>query len=85
MNQTDNNRADRTKEGYPIVAPTDICSHWIGQSESSLCPIRECWYCRYADFRRDMDSTYSPCRCPENRLPPPAPSGESPMGGDLQA
>ena len=57
-----------TDEGYPIVTEGYVCPHWTG-SGRGLSTVRECWYCKYADFRKRMDVTLaqSVCRCPENR------------------
>ncbi|MEG1579173.1 MAG: hypothetical protein RRY64_06505 [Oscillospiraceae bacterium] len=59
-----------TAEGYPIVFHTGNCPHWVGQNQNGLCQIRECWYCAFADFRKNLEINleYSPCRCPENRV-----------------
>lgn len=57
-----------TDEGYPIVTEEFGCPHWAG-SGRGLASLRECWYCRHADFRKRTDVTLaqSVCRCPENR------------------
>lgn len=57
-----------TDEGYPIVTEDYGCPHWAN-SGHGLTNIPECWYCRYADFRKRTDVTLSQsvCRCPENR------------------
>ncbi|MEF9972156.1 MAG: hypothetical protein RR731_07585, partial [Oscillospiraceae bacterium] len=59
-----------TDEGYPIVSHTNSCLHWAQNSPSGLCPIRECWYCKFADFRKStsVDLSASICRHPKNRL-----------------
>ncbi|MEG1404887.1 MAG: hypothetical protein RSC52_05205 [Oscillospiraceae bacterium] len=60
-----------TDEGYPIVAHTNSCGLWVGQSPGGLCPTRECWYCKYADFRKTTAITMqtSICRHPGNKMP----------------
>ena len=57
-----------TDEGYPIVTEEYSCPHWVGAGRG-LSAVRECWYCKYADFRKRTDLTMaqSVCRCPENR------------------
>ncbi len=57
-----------TDEGYPIVTEDYGCARWAG-SGRGLSVVRECWYCKYADFRKRTDVTFaqSVCRCPENR------------------
>lgn len=57
-----------TDEGYPLVTEGYSCPHWVG-SGGGLSSIRECWYCKYADFRKrtDLAMTQSVCRCPANR------------------
>lgn len=57
-----------TDEGFPIVTEDYTCPRWEG-SGGGLAAVRECWYCRYADFRKrtDVNLAQSVCRCPENR------------------
>ena len=57
-----------TDEGYPIVTEDHSCPHWVA-SGPGLSTVRECWYCKYADFRKRTDLTMaqSVCRCPANR------------------
>lgn len=57
-----------TDEGYPIVTEDYGCPRWVG-SGGGLSTVRECWYCKYADFRKRTDVTFSQsvCRCPGNR------------------
>lgn len=57
-----------TDEGCPIVTEDYCCAHWKGAAEG-LSAVHECWYCKYADFRKRVDLTIyrSVCRCPENR------------------
>lgn len=56
-----------TDDGYPLVTEGYSCPHWVG-SGGGLSPVRECWYCKYADFRKrtDVTLTKSICRCPAN-------------------
>ena len=57
-----------TDQGYPIVTEGYSCPRWAGSGQG-LSTIRECWYCKYADFRKRTDVTLaqSVCRCPANR------------------
>ena len=57
-----------TDDGYPLVTEGYSCSHWTGAGVG-VSPVRECWYCKYADFRKrtDLTMTQSVCRCPANR------------------
>ena len=40
-----------TDDGYPIVTEDYSCPYFTGTSRS-MPAVRECWYCRYADFRK---------------------------------
>lgn len=53
----------------PIVTPTYCCDLFLGQ-EDSLCLIQECWYCKYADFRKSIDVklNHSICHHPKNQI-----------------
>ena len=57
-----------TDDGYPIVTEDYSCPYFTGTSRS-MPAVRECWYCKYADFRKRTDVTLSVsiCRCPVNR------------------
>ena len=57
-----------TDGGRPIVREDYCCPHWAAGG-GGLSAVRECWYCRYADFRKRTDVTLSQsvCRCPFNR------------------
>ncbi len=52
----------------PVVREEDTCPHWECTESESLAPMRECWYCKYSDFRKDISEhrTQSVCRCPIN-------------------
>lgn len=54
---------------YPVVREDDTCPHWECTGGESLAPMRECWYCKYSDFRKDISEhrIRSVCRCPVNR------------------
>lgn len=58
-----------TDDGYPIVTEDYSCAHWTGASQR-LNRVQECWYCRYADFRKstEIHISSSICRCMENRV-----------------
>ncbi|MEG2119504.1 MAG: hypothetical protein RRY53_04050 [Pseudoflavonifractor sp.] len=77
MNGPDFGAHGITQDGRPLVTHTFCCPFWIAQNGDGLCPIRECWYCKYADFRRSTKTVleHSPCNHPCNRVPPhPAPN-----------
>lgn len=59
-----------TDEGFLIVTHTHHCPHWSPQGADVLCPTRECWYCRWADFRKttQVRLKYSVCRNPNNQV-----------------
>jgi hypothetical protein len=54
---------------YLVVREDDTCPHWECTGGESLAPMRECWYCKYSDFRKDISKhrTHSVCRCSINR------------------
>lgn len=58
-----------TNDGYPIILPEHCCGYFEPDANCS-CNLRECWYCRYADFRKSNDITLenSVCRNPRNRV-----------------
>lgn len=58
-----------TDEGYPIVTEDYGCPHFVASSRG-LASVRECWYCKYADFRKstEVHMRSSICRCMENRV-----------------
>ena len=58
-----------TDEGMPIVLPQHCCEHW-SSGNVPMFGSKECWYCRWADFRKSAEVTLeqSVCRCPENRV-----------------
>lgn len=39
------------KDKSVIIHAIDVCPYFE-QDAQSTCTIRECWYCRYADFRK---------------------------------
>lgn len=48
---------------YPVVKEDDTCLHWESAGTESLTPMRECWYCKFSDFRTDIDEhrAFSTC------------------------
>ena len=58
-----------TDDTYPVVREDDTCPHWEYAGGESLAPMRECWYCKFSDFRKNISEhrTHSVCRCPVNR------------------
>lgn len=57
-----------TDDGYPIVTENHCCPYFVCGKPEAVC-TRECWYCKYADFRKwtDMSFAKSICRCPQSR------------------
>ncbi len=57
-------------ENFPVVMENDTCPHWEAVGYTSLTPMRECWYCKFSDFRKETHEhmIYSVCRCPKNRI-----------------
>jgi len=60
---------DMPANTYPVVREDDTCPHWECTGGESLAPMRECWYCKYSDFRKDMSEhrTHSVCHYLMNR------------------
>ncbi len=60
-----------TAAGRPIIKSTGCCAHFERQ-QSALAGARECWYCKYADFREDtaLQKHYGICRREQGRLSP---------------
>lgn len=58
-----------TDDGYPIVTEAHSCPRWAGGRKGRP-DVKECWYCKYADFRKstELKIRKSICRCPENRV-----------------
>lgn len=50
-------------KGYQIVGEEDFCEHWE-PGHGTLVPLKECWYCKWSDFRKEGndDETTSICR-----------------------
>ncbi len=58
-----------TDDGCPLVTASYACPFWE-EGPQCFSLIRECWYCRYADFRKTNNVVIrqSVCRCPQNRI-----------------
>lgn len=58
-----------TDDGQPIVTADYQCPHFTEQA-ARLTGVQECWYCKFADFRKTCDIMLrqSICRCPQNRV-----------------
>lgn len=58
-----------TDDGYLIVAPEFSC-RYFEQDEKCTSNIKECWYCRYSDFRKSSQIMLenSVCRHPMKRV-----------------
>lgn len=58
-----------TDDGYPIVTGEHACLYWQAGT-LGLCTIHECWYCKFADFRKTSRMTLqkSICRNPRCRI-----------------
>ena len=58
-----------SEDGYPIVTGEHSCQHWAAGSGGTF-EMRECWYCRYADFRKTPQIVLekSICRCPSCKI-----------------
>ena len=56
-------------DAYPVVRENDTCPHWEYTGDKNLSPMRECWYCKFSDFRKDLSKhlTNSVCRCQINQ------------------
>ena len=67
---TNNKKQIKMSFSLPLVQEDDSCQFWEYGGEASLLPMRECWYCKYSDFRKQYGEhrAESLCRCPENRI-----------------
>lgn len=52
-----------TAAGRPIITSTGCCAQFERQ-KSALITVRECWYCKHADFRENtaLQKDYGICR-----------------------
>ncbi len=52
-----------TALGRPIITSTGCCAYFERQNSALAC-TRECWYCKYADFRENtaLQKRYGICR-----------------------
>jgi hypothetical protein len=60
---------NKPHDTYPVVREDDTCLYWEYTGGESLALMRECWYCKYSDFRKDISEhrTRSVFRCPANQ------------------
>ena len=51
-----------------LVRPDDVCPLWE-EGKDCLVPMRECWFCKYSDFRKTTSvlMKQSVCRHPLNQ------------------
>lgn len=58
-----------TNDGYPIVLPNYVCPYFE-EDEHMTYNVKECWYCRFADFRKSNEIMLenSVCRHERNRV-----------------
>lgn len=57
-------------DGFLIVGENDTCPYWEIHPTPALIPGKECWFCKWADFRADT-AVYrhtSVCRNEINKL-----------------
>ena len=67
MNPKDNLKTNASSS-FHLVKEDDSCRFWEYSGDASLLPMRECWYCKYSDFRKKHGEhkTLSVCHCPQN-------------------
>lgn len=60
-----------TSDGYPIIMPDHVC-RYFEPDDAMTYNVKECWYCRYADFRKSNEIMLdnSVCRHVLNRVKP---------------
>ncbi|WP_242943102.1 hypothetical protein [Hydrogenoanaerobacterium saccharovorans] len=60
-----------TEDGYPIVTGEYSCPNWEAGAGGTF-EMRECWYCKYADFRKTTQIVLekSICHCPSYHITP---------------
>ena len=58
---------DISNGNFLVVMENDTCPHWEPAGDTNLIPMRECWYCKFSDFRNETKEhrTYSICRRPK--------------------
>ena len=58
-----------TPDGTIIVSEGDTCPHWERGEPAAVITMRECWFCKWSDFREDLTThkKESFCRNPLNR------------------
>lgn len=57
------------EHGILRVSPGDCCEQFEKSPMEALVPLRECWFCRWSEFRLDTNTFLkeSPCHNPENQ------------------
>lgn len=62
--------AENCKEAVAprLVSAEDVCPLWE-EGKDCLVPMRECWFCKYSDFRKNTSvlMKQSVCRHPLNQ------------------
>lgn len=55
-------------DGCPIILPDGVCDFFEPLTDISY-NLKECWYCKYADFRKTTDVfiEQSLCRNPQKK------------------
>lgn len=56
-------------DGRLIVHEGDTCPYWERGDPPAVISTRECWFCKWADFRENLEThkSESVCRNPANR------------------
>jgi hypothetical protein len=59
----------------PIIKGNETCEYWESSEDTGtmIIPMRECWYCKYSDFRKHLNETptFSLCHFSTNNTPEP--------------
>ncbi len=58
----------RDEKGLLLVSASERCELFEESQIDALAPIRECWFCKWSDFRRSTRGFLqeSPCHHPKN-------------------
>ena len=56
-------------DGQPVVGEGDACPYWQPGEAPAITATRECWFCRWSDFRENLEThkSESLCRNPANK------------------
>ena len=56
-------------DGQPVVGEGDACPLFAPDGSPGVAVMRECWFCRWSDFRENLEThkSESICRNPANR------------------